>query len=102
MLIIHEYFNDPIPSTYDESFMIIIDCLSIGLIFQYCAVSEISIQVPFILITLISSGCNGLGYLLNLSMLNYQRQLNKKKYNECSVREKLSEYSVVFPIPQSP
>ncbi len=68
-------FNIQIPSTHEESFMVIIDGLSIGLIFQYCAASKTSISVPFILITLISSCCNGVGYLLNLYILNYQHQV---------------------------
>jgi len=67
-------FNTKISSTRAESFMIIIDCLAITLVFQYSVITDTSIMVPFMLAILVSSSCNGLGYLLNIFSINYRLQ----------------------------
>lgn len=70
-----------IPATHCELFMVIIDVLSIGLIFHYCSASEISIYEPFYLTTLILSSCNGLRCIFMIYHINYQRFIEKQNKN---------------------
>lgn len=73
-------FHVKITKTYGESSIILIDILSIGLIFRYCYVTNQSVtDTPSITVTLISSVLDCLGYLLNLYILNYEYQMKKQR-----------------------
>lgn len=96
--------DNPIPSTYFESSVIVVDALSIGLIFQYCSASKTSIDEPFILIALISSCFDGIRCILNLYFLNCLRRIAKRKIHtrndkksNCNdpIFQKLSNYATL-------
>lgn len=82
-----------IQGTREESLMIIIDSLTIGLLFRYCYSTSLTIQTPFVMVTMISSCCNGFCHLLNIYILNYQDHMKKLK-----AKEKLTTNSVFVPI----
>lgn len=76
-----------------ESFMIVIDCLTIGLVFQYSSFSQTSINDPLMIVILVSSSCNGLGYLLNIFLINYQDRIVAKNKHKI-VQERLIEHHI--------
>jgi len=95
-------FNTQISSNRADSLMIIIDCLTIGLVFQYSAAINVSIMTPYMLATLISSSCNGVGYLLNIFLINYRLQNQHARKNLHSTQEKFIDHSVQVPVAHLP
>ena len=79
-------FDEYIPSRRGESCMIIVDMLSVGLIFQYCKASNTSINDPFILVVLIINCCNALRSIL------IQYRINSKHHSE-KLKKKLQRIS---------
>jgi hypothetical protein len=86
-------FNTYIFSARLESCMVIVDALSIGLIFGYSSSSQTSMSDPFILVTLIISCLNGLRCLLNLYRMNNQNY-NEKRNKTLNVNVNVQPVSV--------
>jgi hypothetical protein len=99
-------FYDNIPGTHIESIMIIVDILSIGLIFQYCNAFETSIENIsdhriFILIALIMSICNGLRNILNLYCVNRQNHPLPNKSNKKMTKHHIIDPTIIIPTAES-